>query len=377
MAQYRVKHQVFLSSTFVDLKDERGDVIQAILELDCIPAGMEAFVASSEEQWAIIKDVIAECDYYVVILAGRYGSLTPEGLSYTEKEYRFAKELGVPILAFVHRDVEAIPAKFVDNSPTAKERREAFRAEVMTSRLVREWSTAAELGGLVSRSLSQAMKRTPRPGWIRNDGGVALDHLTRINELLQENAALQKELHNKSSPGPSQDLEQGKDKYEVVGYYMLRDEEAPYADTQVDWKTHRSWDFLLRFIGPLLSHEASEEEIKSRLSELCIVDEVQNFKEIRSRVSQRAIYENIFEQILIQFRALRIIEAGVKKRAISDKARYWRLTPYGDELLVSLMAKKRQSGKRNVDGAKEQAIGSGEPHVEEADLGQIDQTESV
>ena len=67
------RYQVFVSSTFEDFKDERREVIQAVLELDCIPSGMELFPATEEEQWILLQKVIEDCDYYVVILGGRYG----------------------------------------------------------------------------------------------------------------------------------------------------------------------------------------------------------------------------------------------------------------------------------------------------------------
>ncbi|HDV1518665.1 TPA: DUF4062 domain-containing protein, partial [Salmonella enterica subsp. enterica serovar Aberdeen] len=35
------RYQVFVSSTFADLEEERQEVMQALLELDCMPAGME------------------------------------------------------------------------------------------------------------------------------------------------------------------------------------------------------------------------------------------------------------------------------------------------------------------------------------------------
>ena len=50
--------QVFVSSTFEDLQEERKEVMQALLELDCMPAGMELFPASNEDQWTLIKRVI-------------------------------------------------------------------------------------------------------------------------------------------------------------------------------------------------------------------------------------------------------------------------------------------------------------------------------
>ena len=67
------RYQVFVSSTYDDLQDERKEVMQALLELDCIPAGMELFPASSEDQWSLIKRVIDDCDYYILII-GSYAS---------------------------------------------------------------------------------------------------------------------------------------------------------------------------------------------------------------------------------------------------------------------------------------------------------------
>lgn len=70
------KYQVFVSSTYEDLREERQEVMHALLELDCIPSGMELFPAADEAQWSLIKGVIDECDYYILILGGRYGGLS-------------------------------------------------------------------------------------------------------------------------------------------------------------------------------------------------------------------------------------------------------------------------------------------------------------
>lgn len=91
------RYQVFVSSTFRDLQEERQEIIQALLELDCIPSGMELFPAANEDQWTLIKKVIDDCDYYIVIIGGRYGSIGAAGLSYTEMEYRYALEREYPL----------------------------------------------------------------------------------------------------------------------------------------------------------------------------------------------------------------------------------------------------------------------------------------
>ena len=100
------KYQIFVSSTFIDLKEERQAVLKAVQEAEYIPSGMEMFPATDEEQFNFIKRIIDNCDYYVVIIAGRYGSLAPDGISYTEKEYDYAVSKGIRVLAFVRNEHE-------------------------------------------------------------------------------------------------------------------------------------------------------------------------------------------------------------------------------------------------------------------------------
>src|SRR5258708_30985148 len=111
------RYQVFVSSTYGDLRDERQEVMQALLELDCIPAGMELFPAADEDQWSLIKRVIDDCDYYLVIVGGRYGTVDAEGISYTEKEYDYAVAQNIPVLGFVHAEPGKIPASNTELEP--------------------------------------------------------------------------------------------------------------------------------------------------------------------------------------------------------------------------------------------------------------------
>ena len=97
------KYQIFVSSTYEDLTEERSIVMETILKLEQIPIGMEMFNAGDEEQWEIIKRTIDNSDYYLVIIGDRYGSTTDKGLSYTEKEYNYAVESGKPVLTFIKR----------------------------------------------------------------------------------------------------------------------------------------------------------------------------------------------------------------------------------------------------------------------------------
>ena len=93
----RPKFQVFISSTYSDLREEREAVPWAVLTARHIPVGMEA-LASDDRGWQTIKSAIDRSDYYILLLAGRYGSIDTDGKSWTEKEYEYAVGRGIPIL---------------------------------------------------------------------------------------------------------------------------------------------------------------------------------------------------------------------------------------------------------------------------------------
>jgi hypothetical protein len=160
------RFQVFVSSTFLDLRREREAVLHALLEMDCIPVGMELFPAANEEQWSYIKRCIKACDYYVVISAGRYGSIGPNGLSFTEMEYRYGRRIGKPVIAFLHTAPSSLPAKL--GEPTAKRRQKLmdFR-KLCQERLCKQWSSANDLAASFTPSLVRLMADYPSSGWVK------------------------------------------------------------------------------------------------------------------------------------------------------------------------------------------------------------------
>jgi len=92
MADFNPKKlQVFVSSTYEELKNERQAAVEAILTAGHIPAGMELFTAGDESQMEVIKQWIDESDVFLLILGARYGSIEPTtGKSYIQLEYEYA-----------------------------------------------------------------------------------------------------------------------------------------------------------------------------------------------------------------------------------------------------------------------------------------------
>jgi alpha-ketoglutarate-dependent taurine dioxygenase len=159
-------YQVFVSSTYRDLLVERRAVFQALMAMSCMPAGMEWFPAETEEQWKVIRRVIEGCDFYVLILGGRYGTTTVDGLSYTEKEFDFAVGK-MPVLVFCHEDPSSIPLSKSETDSKLKERLDSFRKKAMTGRIVKFWTTPDNLAVHVSTAVSNAMETQQAVGWVR------------------------------------------------------------------------------------------------------------------------------------------------------------------------------------------------------------------
>lgn len=187
------KYQVFISSTFDDLKEHRDAVVKAVLQLGHLPVGMEMFNAGDQTQWETIKSYIDSSDYYLVILAHRYGSKDPaSGLSYTETEYDYAGEQGVPRLGFVIRKEAAWPAHLIETK--AKKKLDAFKSKVGSGRVIRFWESSKELAFEVFASLSNEISINPRVGWVRATEVASPKVAEELARVIGENRELAEQL---------------------------------------------------------------------------------------------------------------------------------------------------------------------------------------
>ncbi|BCG57752.1 tyrosine-type recombinase/integrase [Paenibacillus sp. URB8-2] len=157
------------SSTYSDLIMARDKVTETVLSMYHFPIGMEMFSAGNYDQWTIIKKTIDISDYYVLIIGHRYGSVTEEGISYTEKEYDYALESGLPILSFIrNRDASTKPFER-ESDLILQKRLDDFVNKAMKSRMCDFWNTVEELASKVSIALNKEFMINPRVGWVRSD----------------------------------------------------------------------------------------------------------------------------------------------------------------------------------------------------------------
>lgn len=326
------KYQVFVSSTYEDLQEERKAVMEALLQMNCFPVGMEYFNAADDSQWDVITSLIDECDYYVLIVAGRYGSIDEaSGKSYTQKEYEYAVKKNVPVISFVHSDIKLLQSGNVDSDPDVVKKLEEFK-KVISKKLFQKWDNKDSLASAVVLSLNKLIKSKPRTGWVRYVS-LSAEANKQILALKEENEALKAKLKQVEDEDPKgiEELQQGDDTLPIsVSYY--------YGGRQY-LKITLSWNKIVSILAPVLVDEASEEKMKSVFVDSIREDVLKIDKNYLP--NHHRIEEDSFQQIKVQLIALRIIEISDRKRTVKDTETYWHLTPYGFRVMMNLKALRR------------------------------------
>ncbi len=190
------KYQVFVSSTYRDLVDVRRSVMERIQHMAHFPVGMEQFSADDDDQWRIIQETIQQSDYYICLVGHRYGSLAKDGRSYTEMEWDYAKEIGVPIMSFIRdRNAKTSPDEREKDHVLAQKLND-FVVKVSANKMVDSWDEEADLNAKVVIALYKAFSRKPRPGWIRSTSDDVAEALATLSN---ENRALRSDVERLTS----------------------------------------------------------------------------------------------------------------------------------------------------------------------------------
>jgi len=333
--------RVFVSSTYVDLREERQEVLRTLLEAGCIPAGMELFPAADEDAWTLIESVIEGCDYYIVVVGGRYGSVDHEGVSFTEREFPYAEERGLPIMGFLHARPGRLPAEMTELEPEQRQRLESFRARV-ERRHCKYWSSSAELGGQVARSLIHMRRTHPVVGWVRATEVVSPALREEMTALRDRVAELEALLERSQAGGVDrQDLAQGQDKFHLRMELRFYVGELDFTEHQSRLELSTTWDEAFSAVGPALLVEASEKEMQNRLTS-AYEQRAWAQAGIESPASPQAwVKTSSLDEVKVQLYALGLIERSDRQRAVRDTNTYWRLTQAGEARLMALRAARR------------------------------------
>lgn len=336
------RYQIFVSSTYADLKDERRNVIQTLMEMDCIPAGMELFPAADEDQWAFIKKIIDDCDYYLLIIGGRYGSTTAEGISFTEKEYDYAVERGLKVIALIHENPDEIPSDKVESDPEARERLKAFRDKVAKGRMVKQWKTADQIPGFVALSLQKTMTTYPAVGWVRANRVSDESLLLELNEVRKENARLTQvlaEIQTSSQVSEIKDLAGLDEKVTLNGHcsYYRQSERGTRS-----WSVDISWRDLFLILAPYLINFPTDDSVKQFLcNQLFRLSKAKD----STGITGKSLDEQDFYTVRIQLTAQGLVNVKYTKTTTGGMAVFWSSTPQGNNLMYQMRTVKKAEEK--------------------------------
>ncbi|MBN9400321.1 MAG: DUF4062 domain-containing protein ['Candidatus Kapabacteria' thiocyanatum] len=299
------RYQVFVSSTYEDLKVERSEVFHGLLDIGCIPCGMEYFPASSESQWDYIRRIIDDCDYYIVISAGKYGSLAPDGIGYTQKEYEYALEKGIPTIAFLHGNLGSLLASQSETTTKRKRKLDAFRTALQGGRMCKFWTTPLELRAVITVSLTAEKQHNPRTGWVRADA-TNEETTKEMLGLYKENKELKSRLADLDPDADTTQYAQGRDDTYAISYRVSYVDRRGRTREEESNTIVLSWDTIIYALLPHYVERNRWITDADRIS-TCIRPYIQKLPDIE-RIEDINVHSKDVETILCQLVALRYLE---------------------------------------------------------------------
>lgn len=335
------KLQVFISSTYTDLIEERQAAVQAVLDAGHIPAGMELFKAGNTSQLETIYKWIDNSDVYMLILGGRYGSIEEKtGKSYTQLEYEYAIRKGLPIFSVVLRnDFVKQKAEFLGEENTIEKAHisqyNEFKNLVM-SKIVREVSDCKDIMLAIHTTLKDFMEEYEFVGWVRsNDTGLNADLLKQLNDmnnlvgnLKKEKDALKLKLDCLEQSFESNLAFEGQ-YIKIEGKYS-ENYGRPGAPHYVDYYVSKeiTWDKMFLLWAPYLIQTLNYYKAKESL-ESALRDYIGHYFDINN---------NLFQTIKIQYHALGLIRMFESRTTAGGTAEVISLTDKGKSYLIQKSA---------------------------------------
>ena len=351
------RYQIFVSSTFRDLIDERQSALKAILELQQFAAGMEIFPAANSTPWEIIEKMISDSDYYVLIIGGKYGS-TENGISYTEKEYDYAFSNQKHILAFLHGDPNKIPVGKSELDEVAREKLESFRKKVSGRHHIKFWSSPEDLRSNLITALALAFANSPATGWVKASGQDNAELMSKMITLQEKYDSLRSEYEAlKSKADEDLDLQKfANDEDELLISFEYHGNNVEEQSIATDWST------LFFGMADLLLSSQSTERMDLRYKFLVIKEfrkkdgyVAPNFPKVHGKLQKKEqaaeLIPNI-QSILNQFLLHRLIEPkhfdAIENGNTVFKTR-WSLTPKGQQKYLRAVAFMKDSDQDEED----------------------------
>lgn len=329
------RYLVFVSSTYTDLKEERQEVISALLRKNCFPVAMEYFPAMNRKSVDYIKEAIDQCDFCIFIVAGRYGSSQDEnGVSMTEIEFDYAMKQKKPVNIYLYEG-SPLPSNKIEETDQGKEKFKKFIEKMKRTEYAYDtWSNKDRLASNVKDGIDELKRNNEGVGWIRADESNNIKAVEILN-LRNKIEALQRELEDWRSPTNHSDLSQGEDLFNLEFTY----ENSPRNGlgtraVQSESSLNLSWNGIFKQIGPFMRFACDESSLLRSLSILV--------QKKTNHTTCGVIFSSL-DTILNQFEMLGFISP-------SQSAHYsWELTASGAKYLSDLLAVRRENVHKHTE----------------------------
>lgn len=333
MAVTKKKYQIFISSTYTDLIEERQAAVEAILKAGHIPAGMELFKAGND-QLVTIKKWIDESDVYLLILGNRYGSIDQNtGLSYTELEYRYAiDERKMPVFAIILDDSianEKVKKGFNKENIFEIENPKKYNEFVgyVKTKIVCFAKNLSEIKLSIHENINQFEEAYNLIGWIKGNNVIDTDTLNDLNELRKENNKLNienQELRNEINGKFSLSLADLNSEISIeVPYYFDRSKRNKAINI--------TWSRLFSLIAPEIISYQNDSHVHIELSKFLF-----SLLGLSSSCKSSIIDQQLFYTIRTQLIAYGLIKVQSLKTTNGSTALFWILSDRGNRLMMDL-----------------------------------------
>tara|TARA_B100000614_G_scaffold174260_1_gene155632 strand:- start:23381 stop:24400 length:1020 start_codon:yes stop_codon:yes gene_type:complete len=333
------RYQVYISTTYPDMQSARQALMLPLLDLGLMPMGMDMHSGESHNLMPVVQRMIDDSDYFVILLGGRYGTLSPLGLSYTHREYIFAATKRKPVVSFIHDDPLNLPPDIREPTREGQVRRDDFARLLENKTLSFRWRDESDLRERVARVMPDVMRQYPAPGWVQAGAGgiedpAGRDLRRRVTELEKEREELLA-----AQRGALRNLARGTDPVALdysCNVYEGGDCKMAMASCTLDWNR------IFACVAPLMLNPVSEPVMQKALEDYIARQALENvgadFPKAHA-VRNVVLAGHAFNQVKVQLRTLGLITKT--SETDSRGLPLWRLTAQGDATMSQTMARRR------------------------------------
>ncbi|HEV7893609.1 MAG TPA: DUF4062 domain-containing protein [Pyrinomonadaceae bacterium] len=132
---------VMVSSTFLDLRSHRAQLMEALRKEKLFAVGMEEYIPNpGDDVISSSLKMVGEASAYIGLISHRYGQVVecaqnPHSYSVSRLEFEEAQRLGLPTLIFIMGDDHVVRMRDVESDPEKKRKLEEYRERAKQGRM--------------------------------------------------------------------------------------------------------------------------------------------------------------------------------------------------------------------------------------------------